>query len=83
MATDLDSVYYCALAAGKHFRRQAQEQTTIDGKPLENFRMGSFIATASMSGHIVNFPHLQTGYNVAKAGVIHVCKSAATPLRLN
>jgi sorbose reductase len=51
------------------------EQTTIDGKPLEPaFREGSFVATASMSGHIANIPQLQAPYNAAKAGVIHLCK---------
>ncbi|WYZ42000.1 hypothetical protein EsH8_V_000895 [Colletotrichum jinshuiense] len=77
MATNLDSVYYCARAAGLHWRRQAKEQTTVDGKKLEGFSKGSFIATASMSGHIVNFPHIQTAYNASKAGVIHMCKSLA------
>ena len=32
------------------------------------------MATASMSGHIVNIPQLQATYNAAKAGVIHLCK---------
>jgi sorbose reductase len=39
--------------------------------------MGSFVATASMSGHIVNIPQLQAAYNAAKAGVIHLTKSLA------
>jgi sorbose reductase len=76
MATNLDSVYYCARAAGLHWRRQALEQTTVDGKKLEDFKKGSFVATASMSGHIVNFPHIQTAYNASKAGVIHMCKNS-------
>lgn len=75
ISTNMDSVYYSALAAGKHWRRQAKERTTTDGKPLENFTQGSFIATASMSGHIVNVPHIQAAYNVSKAGVIHLCES--------
>jgi sorbose reductase len=74
MATDLDSVYYCARAAGQHWRRQVIEQTTLDGAELVDFKMGSFVATASMSGHIVNYPHIQTAYNTAKAGVIHMCE---------
>lgn len=53
-----------------------QEGTDINGKKLENFRTGSFIATASMSGHIVNIPQLQAAYNAAKAGVIHLGKFA-------
>ncbi|KAK0119893.1 hypothetical protein ONS95_011322 [Cadophora gregata] len=77
MSTNLDSVYYCSRAAGKHWRRQAKEGTTLSGERLENFRKGSFIATASMSGHIVNYPHVQTAYNASKAGVIHMCKSLA------
>ena len=77
MTTDLDSTYYCALAAGKHWRRQKFEGTDLNGAPLENFRGGSFVATASMSGSIVNIPQLQASYNAAKAGVIHLCKSLA------
>ncbi|KAI9731993.1 MAG: Sorbose reductase sou1 [Cirrosporium novae-zelandiae] len=77
VTTDLDGTFYCARAAGTHFRRQKLEGTTIDGKPLENFTYGSFVATASMSGHIVNIPQLQAAYNAAKAGVVHLCKSLA------
>ncbi|RDW92487.1 putative sorbitol utilization protein SOU2 [Coleophoma crateriformis] len=77
MSTNLDGVYYCAHAAGQHFRRQAQEKTAITGACLTGFTQGSFIATASMSGHIVNVPHIQAAYNVSKAGVIHLCKSLA------
>jgi sorbose reductase len=73
--TDLDGTFYSARAAGKHWRRQKAEGTTVDGKKLENFTYGSFVATASMSGHIVNIPQLQAAYNAAKAGVIHLCKS--------
>jgi sorbose reductase len=76
VTTDLDGTFYCARAAGLHWRRQKKEQTTIDGKKLEPaFREGSFVATASMSGHIVNIPQLQATYNAAKAGVIHLCES--------
>ncbi|TEY44991.1 hypothetical protein BOTCAL_0338g00080 [Botryotinia calthae] len=77
MATNLDSVYFCARAAGAHWRRQAEEQTTITGEKLEGFERASFVATSTMSGHIVNFPHIQTAYNASKAGVIHMCKSLA------
>lgn len=75
--TDLDGTYYCAKAAAKHWRRQKMAGTTLDGKPLQNYSSGSFIATASMSGVIVNIPQLQAAYNAAKAGVIHLCKSLA------
>ncbi|KAK2623897.1 hypothetical protein QTJ16_006531 [Diplocarpon rosae] len=78
VATDLDGTFYSARVAAIHWRRQKKEQTTIDGKPLEPaFREGSFVATASMSGHIVNIPQLQATYNAAKAGVIHLVKSLA------
>ena len=71
MAVDVDGVYYSARAAGLHWRRQKVEGTTITGEKLEGFSTGSFIATSSMSGHIVNIPQLQASYNAAKAAVIH------------
>lgn len=75
VTTDLDGTFYCGRAAALHWIRQKKEQTTIDGKKLEPaFREGSFVATASMSGHIVNIPQLQATYNAAKAGVLHLCK---------
>jgi sorbose reductase len=74
MTVNVDGVMWCAKAAGAHFRRQKQEKTTVDGKPLENFLAGSFIATASMSGSIVNIPQIQAVYNSSKAAVIHFCK---------
>ena len=77
VSTDLDGVYFCAKAASKHWRRQKLESTTMDGKPLDSYTSGSFVATASMSGVIVNVPQLQAAYNAAKAGVIHLCKSLA------
>lgn len=77
VATDLDSTYFCARAAAKHWERQKREGTDSEGRELRNFTTGSFIATASMSGVIVNVPQLQAAYNAAKAGVIHLCKSLA------
>jgi len=50
----------------------------MNGKKLENYSYGSFVATASMSGHIVNIPQLQAAYNAAKAGIIMLIKSLAT-----
>ncbi|KAH7122016.1 hypothetical protein B0J13DRAFT_485072 [Dactylonectria estremocensis] len=75
--TDLDGTYYCAKFAAKHWRRQKLEGTTLTGEPLSSYTSGSFIATASMSGVIVNVPQMQASYNAAKAGVIHMCKSLA------
>jgi len=68
--TDLDGTFYCARTAGKIWREQKNNN-------LEGFTYGSFIATASMSGHIVNIPQLQAAYNAAKAGVRHLCRSLA------
>ena len=76
VSTDLDGTYYCAKYAGQHWRRQKDQGTTIHGDALEGFRYGSFIATASMSGHIVNIPQLQAAYNAAKAGIIHLGMSS-------
>lgn len=59
---DLNSVYYCAKPAGRIFKKQGK---------------GSFIITASMSGHIVNVPQLQAPYNAAKAALIHLSRSLA------
>ncbi|KAH8699971.1 hypothetical protein BGZ61DRAFT_240812 [Ilyonectria robusta] len=75
--TDLDGTYYCAKVAAKHWRRQKNEGTTLSGEPLTSYTSGSFVATASMSGGIVNIPQLQAAYNAAKAGVIHLVKSLA------
>ncbi|KAK2748958.1 hypothetical protein FQN57_007241 [Myotisia sp. PD_48] len=77
METDLDGTFYSARAAGLIWRRQKEQGTDINGNKLSNFRYGSFVATASMSGHIVNVPQSQAVYNAAKAGVIHLCKSLA------
>ena len=63
---DLDGVYYCAKSVGPHFKER---------------KTGSLIITASMSGHIANFPQEQTSYNVAKAGCIHMTKSLANEWR--
>lgn len=59
---DLNAVYYCAKSVGRIFKAKGS---------------GSFIITASMSGHIVNVPNYQTAYNVANAGCIHLGKSLA------
>jgi sorbose reductase len=77
LTTNVDGVFNCARAAGLHWRRQKREGTTLDGRKLENYSQGSFIATASMSGHIVNLPQLQAPYNASKAAVIHLVKSLA------
>lgn len=53
---DVDGVFYCARAAGEVWRRQSETLQDLSGKKLENYRYGSFVATASMSGHIVNIP---------------------------
>lgn len=70
MQTDVDGVWYCAKTCGSIWREQKKNG-------LDGFRAGSFVATASMSGHIANIPQLQAAYNAAKAGVIHLCQSLA------
>jgi sorbose reductase len=74
LAVNVDGTFYCARAAALQWRRQKQEGTTIDGQKLHNFSYGSFIATASMSGHITNIPRMQATYNASKAAVIHACR---------
>jgi sorbose reductase len=70
MKTDVDGVFYCARTAGKIWREQKKNKLT-------GFTYGSFIATSSMSGHIVDIPQPQAAYNAAKAGVRHLCKCLA------
>ncbi|OTB07705.1 hypothetical protein M426DRAFT_317610 [Hypoxylon sp. CI-4A] len=77
LKVNIDGTLYCARAAALHWRRQKEEGTNVYGEPLENYTYGSFIATSSMSGHIVNIPQQQTVYNASKAAVIHACKSLA------
>ncbi|PLB38858.1 SDR family oxidoreductase [Aspergillus candidus] len=64
--TDLTGTFHCAKAVGPHFKKRGT---------------GSLVITASMSGHIVNFPQEQTSYNVAKAGCIHMARSLANEWR--
>jgi len=64
--TDLNGTFHCAKAVGHHFKERGT---------------GSLVITASMSGHIANYPQEQTSYNVAKAGCIHMAKSLANEWR--
>lgn len=64
--TDLTGTFHCAKAVGPHFKERGT---------------GSFVITASMSGHVANFPQEQTAYNVAKAGCIHFSRSLANEWR--
>ncbi|KAI0884411.1 short chain dehydrogenase [Annulohypoxylon maeteangense] len=77
LKVNIEGTLFCARAAALHWRRQKKEGTTVDGQPLENFTYGSFIATSSMSGHIVNIPQQQTVYNLSKAAITHACRSLA------
>jgi sorbose reductase len=63
---DLNGVFHCAKAVGAHFKERGR---------------GSFIITASMSGHIANYPQEQTSYNTAKAACIHMSRSLANEWR--
>ncbi len=62
MDVNLNGVYYCAKVVGGIFKKN---------------RKGSFIITASMSGHVVNVPMCLTPYNVSKAAIKHLAKSLA------
>lgn len=64
--TDLTGTFHCAKAVGHHFKERGS---------------GSLVITASMSGHIANFPQEQTSYNVAKAGCLHMTRSLANEWR--
>jgi len=64
--TDLNGTFNCARVIGLHFRER---------------KTGSLVITASMSGHVANFPQEQTSYNVAKAGCVHLAKSLANEWR--
>ncbi|KAK5132888.1 hypothetical protein LTR08_008408 [Meristemomyces frigidus] len=63
---DLNGTFHCAKAVGHHFKERGS---------------GSLVITASMSGHVANFPQEQTSYNVAKAGCIHMARSLANEWR--
>lgn len=67
VSTDLDGVFYCAKAAGEVWRRQSETGVATTGEKLSNYSYGSFIATASMSGHIANIPQLQSAVSNAKS----------------
>lgn len=47
MRVDVDGVFFCARTAGRIWRQQKRDK-------LKGFTYGSFVATASMSGHIAN-----------------------------
>jgi len=66
ITTDLTGTFNCARAVGMHFKKRGT---------------GSLVITASMSGHIANYPQEQTSYNVAKAGCIHLARSLANEWR--
>ncbi|OBA21075.1 NAD(P)-binding protein [Metschnikowia bicuspidata var. bicuspidata NRRL YB-4993] len=59
---NVHGVFNCAKSVGEVFKRKGK---------------GSLIMTASISGHIVNVPNYQTGYNASKAAVVHMGKSLA------
>lgn len=63
MRTDLNGSYHCAKAVGQHFKDRGT---------------GSFVITASMSGHIANYP---AAYNTSKAACIHMARSLSNEWR--
>lgn len=63
MKINLDSVFLCAQA----------EATYMLGNGY-----GKIINTASMSGHIANYPQNQAAYNISKSAVLSLTRSLAT-----
>jgi NAD(P)-dependent dehydrogenase (short-subunit alcohol dehydrogenase family) len=63
IALNLTGVFLCAQA---------------EGRVMLKAGYGKIINTASMSGHIVNYPQNQAAYNASKAAVIHLTRSLAT-----
>ncbi|MCD8362426.1 MAG: SDR family oxidoreductase [Lachnospiraceae bacterium] len=63
MAVNMDASFLVAREAGRRM--------------IRNGIHGTIVNTGSMSGDIVNYPQKQVGYNVSKAGVIHMTKTLA------
>ncbi len=63
MSVNMDATFLVAREAGRRM--------------IKNKIRGTIVNTASMSGDIVNYPQKQVGYNVSKAGVIHMTKTLA------
>ncbi|WBW71398.1 sorbose reductase [Schizosaccharomyces osmophilus] len=59
---NLNGAYYTAQAAGHHFKNQGS---------------GSLIFTASMSGHIANWPQQWASYHATKGAVKHLSRALA------
>jgi sorbose reductase len=66
MNANLNGTIHCARAVGGHFKARGT---------------GALVITASISGHIANYPQEQTSYNVAKAGCLHLTRSLANEWR--
>jgi len=66
MGVNLNGAFYCTRAEVRAMKALG--------------RGGSIINMASMSGLIANHPQTQTAYNVSKAGVIHLSRSAGAEL---
>lgn len=62
MRVNLDGVFFCARAFGRHMVRAGR---------------GAIVNIGSMSGTIANRPQPQTPYNVSKAAVHHLTRSLA------
>lgn len=72
---NVNGTTWCAIAAGKVWRRQKKEGTTADGRKLENFSTGSFVATSSYTGTIAGgIPVEKAPYNASKAAILQLCK---------
>jgi len=57
VTTDLDGTFTLARIAAEVWMKQKETGKDANGNKLENYISGSFVATASMSGLIVNIPN--------------------------
>jgi NAD(P)-dependent dehydrogenase (short-subunit alcohol dehydrogenase family) len=62
MAVNLDGVFYCVRAAGRHMIASGG---------------GSIVAISSIAGVTSVRPEIHIGYDVSKAGVAHLCRNVA------
>ena len=81
------SVFYAMKAVGPHFKAQGAFSVRHRGlcaRSDASFSAGSgsFIATTSISAHIVNIPVDQPAYNAAKAATLQLCRCVAREWRM-
>lgn len=58
----------------EHSRRKLTVLYVHARQMIKQKKRGSIVLTASISGHAVNYPQPQVGYNTSKAAVIHIAR---------